>query len=52
MTPDVAQFLRNILAAQTLQAGAPDLLQVAALASKALEQLDEIIAEGNTPHGA
>ena len=46
MTPDVAAFLRNMLANQQVNVGAPDFAQVAALASKALGQLDQIIAEG------
>lgn len=45
MTPDVAAFLRNMLASQQVQVGAPDFGQVVALASKALAQLDQIIAE-------
>ena len=46
MTPDVAAFLRNMLANQQVQVGAPDFAQVVALASEALSQLDQIIAEG------
>lgn len=45
MTPDVAAFLRNMLANQQVRVGAPDFEQVVALASKALSQLDQIIAE-------
>ena len=47
MTPDVAAFLRNMLANSTLNVGAPDFPQVAALAHKALGELDQIIAEGS-----
>lgn len=49
MTPDVAAFLRNMLANSTLNVGAPDFPQVASLASDALTQLDQII-EGD-PNG-
>ena len=47
MTPDVAQFLRNMLASQQVQVGQPDFAQVFALASKSLAQLDQIIQEGS-----
>ncbi len=43
MTPDVAAFLRTMLANSTLTVGAPDFPQVAALAAEALQQLDRII---------
>lgn len=46
MTPDVAAFLRNMLVQQTISAGSPELLAVAALTAEALTQLDQIIAEG------
>lgn len=45
MTPDVAAFLRNLLATSQINVGAPDFEQAAALAHKALGQLDQIIAE-------
>lgn len=44
MTGDVAAFLRNMLAGSTLNVGAPDFAEVAALAAKALTQLDAILA--------
>ena len=47
MTPDVAAFLRNMLANSTLNVGAPDFAEVAALAGEALIQLDRII-EGDS----
>jgi len=43
VSPDVAAFLRNMLANSTLNVGAPDFADVAALAAKALHQLDEIL---------
>ena len=43
MTPDVAAFLRNMLANSTLNVGAADFAEVAALAAKSLTQLDEIL---------
>lgn len=46
MSPDVAAFLRDLLASQQVNVGAPDFQQVAALAHKALGELDQIIAEG------
>lgn len=48
MTPQVAAFLRNMLAQQTISAGSPELLEVAALTADALTQLDRII-QGDTP---
>lgn len=39
LTPDVAAFLRDLLAAQTVQVGAPDFEAVTALAAKAFGQL-------------
>ena len=45
MTPDVAAFLRNMLANSTLNVGAADFPQVAALAAEALTQLDQIIQD-------
>ena len=39
LTPDVAVFLRDLLAAQTVQVGAPDFEAVTALAAKAFGQL-------------
>lgn len=47
MTPDVAAFLRNMLAGSTLNVGAPDFVDVSNLAVKALTQLDQIV-EGGT----
>lgn len=47
MTPDVAAFLRNMLAGSTLNVGAADFAEVAALAAKSLAQLDAIL-EGAT----
>ncbi len=47
MTPDVAAFLRTMLANSTLNVGAPDFPQVAALAAEALTQLDQIIEGDN-----
>lgn len=44
ITADVAVFLRGMLAGSTLNVGAPDFMEVSALASKALVQLDQIIA--------
>lgn len=49
MTPDVAAFLRNMLAGSTLNVGADDFAQVAALASEALTQLDAIIQGKERP---
>jgi hypothetical protein len=46
MTPDVAAFLRNMLANSTLNVGAPDFVEVSIMASKALGQLDQIL-QGN-----
>ena len=46
MTRDVAAFLRNMLSNATLNVGADDFPQVAALATEALEQLDRIILGG------
>ena len=43
MTPEVAAFLRNMLANSTLNVGASDFAQVAALAAEALTQLDRVI---------
>lgn len=43
MSPDVAAFLRNMLANSTLNVGAADFAEVAALAAKSLSQLDAII---------
>lgn len=43
MTPDVAAFLRTMLAGSTLNVGAADFAEVAALAAKSLAQLDAII---------
>lgn len=47
MTPDVAVFLRNMLAGSTLNVGADDFAQVAALAAQALTELDQIIGGTN-----
>ena len=47
MTSDVAAFLRNMLANSTLNVGAADFPQVAALAAEALTQLDQIIGADN-----
>lgn len=47
MTPDVAAFLRNMLMQQTISAGSPELLEVAALTAKAIVQLDQISAESD-----
>lgn len=47
MTPQVAAFLRNMLANSTLNVGAPDFHEVAALAADALTQLDRILQEGS-----
>ncbi len=49
MTPDVAAFLRNMLAQQTISAGSPELMEVAALTAKTLTQLDQIIED--SAHG-
>lgn len=43
MTPDVAAFLRNMLAGSTLSVGAPDFAEVATVAARALGELDEIL---------
>ena len=50
MTPDVAAFLRNMLANSTLNVGAPDFPQVAEMAGKALTQLDRIIEGASDGH--
>lgn len=47
MSPEVAAFLRNMLAGSTLSVGAPDFPQVATLAAEALAQLDKIIGSDN-----
>lgn len=47
MTPDVAVFLRGMLANATLNVGAPDFAEVSITAAKALSQLDQIIAESD-----
>lgn len=47
MTPDVAAFLRTMLAGSTLNVGAADFADVSAMAIKALAQLDQIV-EGKT----
>lgn len=39
ITPDVAEFLRDLLARQTVQVGASDFEAVTALAAKAFGQL-------------
>jgi hypothetical protein len=49
MSPDVAQFLGNLLAAQTLQVGAPDFPETAALVQKAMVELSEVILLANDP---
>lgn len=43
MSPEIAAFLRNMLVNSTLNVGAPDFAEVAALAAEALTQLDQII---------
>jgi len=45
MTPDVAVFLRDLLARQTVQVGAPDFDVVVALAGKAVAQLTALAGE-------
>ena len=52
MTPDVAQFLRNMLAGQSIQVGSPDVVEVAQMARKALLQLDEVLDPVSTPNPA
>lgn len=42
ITPDVATFLRDLLARQTVQVGAPDFEEVTALAAKAFGQLSAL----------
>lgn len=49
MSPDVAQFLGSLLAAQTLHVGAPDFPETAALVNKALYELSEILVLANDP---
>lgn len=49
MSPDVAQFLGALLAAQTLQVGAPDFPETAALVNKAMFELNEILVLAKDP---
>lgn len=45
LTAEVAAFLRDLLASQQLQVGAPDLLPTAQLAAEALAQLNAVLKE-------
>ena len=48
MTADVANFLRNLLTAQQINVGDPNLAHTCALVVAALDQLDQIITTQET----
>lgn len=48
MTPDVARFLLDLLARQTLGAADDDLLRVAEMCARARQQLEQTLTEPST----
>lgn len=49
MSPEVAQFLGSLLAQQTLQVGAPDFAETAALVNQAIVELSEVLVLAANP---
>jgi len=45
VTPEVAQFLRNLLTAQQINVGDPNFAETSSTVIVALKQLDSIIAQ-------